>query len=76
MALLAELVNQVSQLPLADVGRYEREMLDYMRSQHSDLLKAIRETGKLEDDADRALAAALDQFAKIFQPSASADAAA
>jgi len=59
----------VRALALEDIGRYEREMLAYMRAQHGDVLAAIRGSGKLEEDTARKLAAALDSFAGIFQPS-------
>ena len=49
-----------------DVSRYEAAMLAYLRSDHADVLKAIRETKDLGDDAKKALVAALDAFAKIF----------
>ena len=61
---------------LADIGRYEQEMLEHMRSRHADVLGAIRSSGKLEDDVEKKLAAALDEFAKTFQPSTSATQAA
>jgi F-type H+-transporting ATPase subunit alpha len=66
----------VRKYELADIGRYEREMLDYIRTSHGDVLKAIRQTGKLEDDVEKKLAAALDQFAKTFQPATRAGQAA
>jgi len=66
----------VRKLELTDVGRYESEMLDYMRSRHAEILQAIRSTGKLEDDVEKKLVAALDEFGKIFQPTASATRAA
>ena len=40
----------------------------FMRTRHADVLAAIRSTGKLEDDTRRKLAAALDEFAKVFVP--------
>jgi F-type H+-transporting ATPase subunit alpha len=61
---------------LEDLQRYEREMLEFMRTRHGDVLEAIRKTGKLEDDVERKLAAALDAFAGIFQPSGQAQDAA
>jgi F-type H+-transporting ATPase subunit alpha len=61
---------------LSDIGRYEQEMLEHMRSRHADVLGAIRSSGKLEDDVEKKLAAALDEFAKTFQPSTSATQAA
>jgi F-type H+-transporting ATPase subunit alpha len=61
---------------LEDLQRYEREMLEFMRARHGDVLEAIRKTGKLEEDVERKLAAALDAFAAMFQPSAQAQDAA
>ena len=54
---------------LEDVGRYEQEMLEWMRSTHPEVLGEISSTGKFEDDTEAKLASALDEFAKIFQPS-------
>jgi F-type H+-transporting ATPase subunit alpha len=49
-----------------DVTRYEAAMLAYLRSDHADVLKMIRDTKDLGDDAKKGLVAALDAFAKIF----------
>ncbi len=49
-----------------DVSRYEAAMLAYLRSDHADVLKAIRDTKDLGDDTKKSLVAALDAFAKIF----------
>ncbi|MEN8182576.1 MAG: F0F1 ATP synthase subunit alpha [Myxococcota bacterium] len=62
----------VRQLPLGDVGRYEQEMLAYMRDQHADVLSAIRESGLLTDETSQKIDAALDAFAKLFSPSKAA----
>jgi F-type H+-transporting ATPase subunit alpha len=59
----------VRKLGLQDIGRFEKEMLAFLRSSHSDILAAIRETTKLEEDVEQKLVAALDEFANIFQPS-------
>jgi F-type H+-transporting ATPase subunit alpha len=58
----------VRPLELEDIARYEKEMLEYMRSRHGGVLEAIRTSGKLEDDTKRALTAALDEFANVFVP--------
>ncbi|MDH3520118.1 MAG: F0F1 ATP synthase subunit alpha [Myxococcales bacterium] len=55
---------------LLDIQRYEREMLEHVRARHGDILVRIRETGQLEDDIEKKLVAALDEFAGIFQPAA------
>ena len=51
---------------VADVVRYEEAMLADMRANHSDVLKMIRDTKDLGDDAKKALVAALDAFGKTF----------
>ncbi|MEH6756160.1 MAG: F0F1 ATP synthase subunit alpha [Parasphingorhabdus sp.] len=51
---------------VTDVNRYEEAMLAHMRSQHSDLLKTIRESGDLSDDSKKALEEALTAFGKSF----------
>jgi len=55
--------------PLEDIQRYETEMLAFLRDQHPDILKAIRESDRLDEDVEAKLVAALDTFAKIFAPS-------
>jgi F-type H+-transporting ATPase subunit alpha len=59
----------VRRYPVEDIQRYEREMLEFLRTRHGDILETIHKTGRLEDDVERKLAAALDEFAGIFQPS-------
>ena len=44
-------------------------MLEYMRARHAAVLEAIRSSGELGDDTVAKLIAALDEFAKAFQPS-------
>ncbi len=64
----------IRSLDLTDIGRYEGEMQDYICSSHGEILEAIKTSGKLEDDTEAKLIAALDQFADIFQPSKKSDA--
>jgi F-type H+-transporting ATPase subunit alpha len=63
----------VRDLALADIGRYEQELLDHLRSSQADVIAKIAETGKLEGDTEQALVAALDQFAGMFQPGSRAE---
>ncbi|MBU6207591.1 MAG: F0F1 ATP synthase subunit alpha, partial [Alphaproteobacteria bacterium] len=53
-------------IPTVDVTRYEGEMIDHLRSNHADILKDIRDSRDLSDDAKGKLKAALDAFAKVF----------
>ncbi|TDJ14416.1 MAG: F0F1 ATP synthase subunit alpha [Deltaproteobacteria bacterium] len=55
---------------LGDLQRYEREMLEFMRSSHGHVLQAIRESGKLEEEVEQKLIAGLDDFKTVFQPAA------
>jgi F-type H+-transporting ATPase subunit alpha len=53
-------------IPVDRVTAYEAAMLSHMRSEHGDILKAIRESGDFTDDTKGKLVAALDAFAKQF----------
>ena len=59
----------VRQYDLGDIQRYEKEMVDFIRSSHGDILESIRESGRLEEEVVQKLTSALDEFASVFQPS-------
>ncbi len=61
---------------VSDIGRYEEEMLGFIRTRHAEILEEIRETAQLSDELAAKLTAALDEFADIFEPSRAAAAAA
>ena len=52
-----------------DVKRFEEEWLDYLRREKTDMMRSIRETGKLDDDYNDTFSAAMASFKKQFQPS-------
>jgi F-type H+-transporting ATPase subunit alpha len=56
----------VRPLPISDISRYEKEMLEYVRTRHGDVLKGIRDSKVLDEDVERKLVAALDEFAGVF----------
>ncbi len=58
---------------VSDIGRYEEEMLGYIRSRHADILEEIRDTAELPDELAAKLAAALDAFAEVFDPTRKAE---
>jgi hypothetical protein len=41
-------------------------MLEYVRTRHGDVLKGIRDSKVLDEDVERKLVAALDEFAGVF----------
>ena len=55
---------------IVDVQRYEGEMLEYLRDNHGQIFENIRNTGKLDDETEASLIAALDEFAEVFQATA------
>jgi F-type H+-transporting ATPase subunit alpha len=53
-------------VPVDRVTAYEADMLAFMRSDHADVLKTIRESGDFSDDTKAKVVAALGSFAKKF----------
>jgi F-type H+-transporting ATPase subunit alpha len=56
-------------VPVGDIRRFERELLDYMGREHKDLLTAIREGGKMSDETVEALRSAVNKFKQQFETS-------
>jgi len=50
---------------IPDVGRFEAELLEYVRGRHGDLLASIKETGKVDEDV---LESAVKAFTAQFVP--------
>lgn len=59
----------VDQYPEADVKRYEKEMVEFLKQKHSHVLKNIAEKKAMADDIKKTLVAALEEFKAVFQPS-------
>jgi len=51
-------------IPKDKVGHFERELLRKLHADHADILKTIRETGKLDEDTEKKLKDVLDAFTK------------
>ncbi len=69
--IFAGTVGLLDDIPLPDVARFEQEMLDYLRDSHPDLIGGIRSSADLDDDAEAALRAAIEDFkANVFAASA------
>jgi F-type H+-transporting ATPase subunit alpha len=63
VVLYAGTRGYLDKVPVADVKRWEGEVIDVFRSRNRGLLDDIRTTGKLDEDA---LKAALDSFNEAF----------
>jgi len=53
-----------AEVPVSDVTNAEREWLTYMDGQHKDILSAIHESGKLDDETAKKLKSAMENFKK------------
>jgi F-type H+/Na+-transporting ATPase subunit alpha len=61
--------GHLDSVPVGDVIRFEKEVLEHVRSRHENILTEIRESKKLSDDAAEALADAINEFKKSFSAS-------
>jgi len=57
--------GKLDDVPVEDVRRFETELLDHLR-RNTDVLSTIAETGKLGDDLEEKLSAAVDEFRHGF----------
>ena len=55
--------------PEQDAKRYEKEMIEFLKNKHADILKTVSEKKAIADDTKKGLLAALEEFKAIFQPS-------
>jgi F-type H+-transporting ATPase subunit alpha len=56
-------------VPVPDVRRFERELLDFMESSHPEILEHIRDKGTLPDDVEAQLREAVTEFSRRFRTS-------
>lgn len=59
----------LDKIPPASVGRFEREMLAFIRANHASILESIKKTGKLDDAVVTELRSALGTFLSTFDAS-------
>ncbi len=53
-------------IPLSDVRRFERELLDFMHTTKKEVGEKLAETGKLEEELEGQLRDAVEEFKKGF----------
>jgi F-type H+-transporting ATPase subunit alpha len=56
-------------IPVADVRRFERELLEFMEANHPEVGQHIREKGDLPDEVEGQLRDAVTEFARRFRTS-------
>jgi len=66
VSIYAGTKGYLDDLKVSDVGRFEEELLRFMRDEHSELLKAIRDEKAISDESGEKLKAAVESFASSF----------
>ncbi|MGK4905587.1 F0F1 ATP synthase subunit alpha [Streptomyces albus] len=61
--------GKMDDVPVEDIRRFERELLEYMHREEEGLLTGIREGGKMSDDTIQALGDAVEKFKTQFETS-------
>ena len=64
--LYAVTKDYLKDVAVEDVKEYEKGLYEYMDAHGAGVLSAIRTTGRLEEDTEKALAAALDDYTRQF----------
>ena len=54
-------------VPVVEVQRYMKELLEFMDGQHSDIVASIAQKKQIDDETKKKLDAALSEFRDIFQ---------
>ncbi|MEG1027576.1 MAG: F0F1 ATP synthase subunit alpha, partial [Oscillospiraceae bacterium] len=58
--------NYLSSIPVGDIKRYEKELIDFMEERKADILDEIRNTKDLSNDTKKLLDEALIEFNNSF----------
>ncbi len=58
--------DYLKEVAVEDVKEYEKGLYEHMDAHGTEVLSAIRTTGKLEEETEKALAAALDDYTRQF----------
>jgi F-type H+-transporting ATPase subunit alpha len=58
--------GKLDEVPVSDILRFEREMLDYL-GRNTEVLSTLRDTNVLDDDTTKAMDVAIDKFKLEFQ---------
>ena len=58
----------LASVSVAQIPEFEKRLEEHMENRHSDVLEAIRSTGKLEPETEEALKSALEELVAQFNP--------
>jgi F-type H+-transporting ATPase subunit alpha len=69
VSIWAGTTGQLDDVPVEDVRRFESELHDYLKREHSGIVDTLRETKDLGDDTVQSLTDAVAAFKKTFETS-------
>jgi F-type H+-transporting ATPase subunit alpha len=70
LSLFVATSGGVDSIPVADIGRFEQEFLQFVETGHPGILKSIGEKKALDDSIKGEIKKALDAFKERFAPTA------
>ncbi|MDP9797396.1 F-type H+-transporting ATPase subunit alpha [Catenuloplanes nepalensis] len=70
ISIWAGTTGELDDVEIADVSRFERELLQWLRQHRADTVTGIASTGKLSDDAIESLKSGVAEFKQLFQSGA------
>jgi len=70
LSLFVATSGGVDSIPVSDVGRFEKEFLQFVETSQPGILKSIAEKKALDDSIKAEIKKAIDAFKERFTPSA------
>ncbi len=58
--------GHLDEYPISAIGDFEQQYYAFMESKHADILKTIKDSGKMEAETEKKLKDAIAEFKKIF----------
>ena len=66
VSIYAGTKGYLDKVPVGDVGRFEKTLLDHMRADFADVMNEIDNSGQLSEEAEEKIKGALEAFTKTF----------
>lgn len=66
MIIYAAIHDYLIDIDISKIKSFEKELFDYMNTYHSEVGKAIRDTGKLDENTENVLKAGISEFKEKF----------
>ena len=67
MIIYAAVNKYLKEIEVDALGRYEVQLIEFMKNNHPEIGVSIKETGKLEEETENKLKSAIEEFNKMFK---------